>query len=106
MKIILNQLSLFDAVQEDIKDLDDILTEKANLLLDALNDGLKKNLWECHSWKQFNDVVLLVANKGTDFVFNVLDLNGKTPKGFCVNWRNAQLVKDELYKYLKTNQTA
>jgi hypothetical protein len=98
LKAATNQLSLFDAIQEDFLDLDQLLTDKANLLLDMLNDGLKKNLYVQNSYMQIANKILLVAtNNDKDFLFNVVDLNGNTPIDFSANWRTAQHVKHELF---------
>lgn len=95
------QLSLFD-IPEDTQDYDEVLTTKANLLVDMLNEGLKKKeQYVTFAYKQVNDlIVLIVTNKEKDFLGNVLDANGNTPDGFCVNWRNLNIIKEELKETL------
>ena len=102
MAKIHNQLSLFE-IPEVTPDYDEILTEKANNLIDMLNDGLKKKeQYETFAYQQINDlIVLIVTNKEKeDFLGNVLDVNGNTPKEFSVCWRNLSLIKQELKEYL------
>jgi len=84
-----NQLTLFDH--------DYILTEKANGLLDALNDGLKpKEKYLPMVYSQLNNLIVLVAqNKAKDTLFNILDVDGKTPNGMSACWRiYNEFVKD------------
>jgi len=84
-----NQLTLFDN--------DYILTEKANGLLDALNEGLKsKEMYFPVVYSQLNNLIVLVAqNKAKDTLFNILDVDGKTPVGMSACWRiYNEFVKD------------
>lgn len=86
-----NQLTLFDN--------DYILTEKANDLLNALNDGLKpKEMYSPVIYSQLNNLIVLVAqNKANDTLFNILDVDGKTPAGMSACWRiYSEFVKDIL----------
>lgn len=97
MKPIQNQLSLFDY---PIVDYDQVLTDKANKLVDLLNDG-RKEKYHQKSYTQIGDyIVLVVENKHKDLLFNVLDHKGNTPPSMPVNWRNAQLVKQDLNEQL------
>ena len=90
------QLDLFENAPVD-------LSEKANKLLKSLNEDLNpKEQYRPMYYKQFNDVVLLVAqNHEKDNVFNIIDVDGNAPDGMSVCWRCAALVKDELIEYLK-----
>ena len=99
--VIQNQLNLFD-IPEVTPDYDEILTAKANLLIEMLNEGLKKKeQYETYAYQQINNlIVLVVTNKEKDFLGNVLDANGNTPKDFSACWRNLSIVKDELKEYL------
>ena len=90
------ELDFFKPIAEEID-----LSNKANDLLEALNDGRKKSeLYEPTHYKQLNDLVLLIAqNKQKDTLFNVIDINGKTPVGFSACWRIAQHARQELIEY-------
>ncbi len=101
MATIHNQLNLFE-VPEVTVDYDEVLTAKANLLIDMLNEGLKKKeQYITFAYQQVNDlIVLIVTNKEKDFLGNVLDANGNTPKDFSVCWRNLSHIKQEIKEYL------
>ena len=92
------QLDLFKPIAEEVD-----LSTKANLLLNALNDGVKKSeMYEPTHYTQVHDLVVLMAqNKHKDKVFNVVDIDGKTPNDFSACWRNAQHVKEEITTYLQ-----
>lgn len=92
------QLDLFKPIAEEVD-----LSAKANLLLEALNDGLKKGeIYEPTHYMQINNLVVLIAqNKHSNKVFNVIDADGNTPKDFSVNWRNAQHVRQEILEHLE-----
>ncbi len=72
--------------------------EKANELLDMINDGLKeKNKYRPNYYCEFEGYWLFMAcNKEKDLLCNLLDNDGNTPNGFCVNWRNINHIKQEL----------
>ena len=92
------QLSIFD-VLEEIRDPEDIITEKANLLLEALNEGLKtKDKYLPHYYFQENgNIVLIAVNKEKDVVCNIIEgKTGETPKDFSACWRNVEHIKQEL----------
>lgn len=92
------QLDLFTS----FKDADDILTEKALQLLEALNEGLKsKQKYQPYAYTQINELMLLVARNQNAFLFNVVDIDGNIPNDFSVNWRNSEHVKQEIYNHLK-----
>lgn len=90
------QLSLFD--NQDLRPVDDLLTEKANALLEALNEGRKpKDEYQPQYYFQTGEmIVLIAANKEKNVVCNIIDLEGKTPEGFSACWRNAHHIKQEL----------
>ncbi len=96
-----NQLNLFE-VPEVTPDYDEVLTTKANLLIDMLNEGLKKKeQYITFAYQQVNDlIVLIVTNKEKDFLGNVLDVNGNAPKDFSVCWRSLSHIKQEIKQYL------
>lgn len=91
------QLDFFKPISEEID-----LSNKANNLLSALNDGRKKSeLYEPAYYKQVNDLVILIAqNKQKDTLFNIINLEGTTPSGFSACWRIALHIRQELLEYL------
>jgi len=98
---IQNQLNLFDLPEITI-DYDEILTTKANHLIDMLNEGLKKKEeYKTFAYTQVNNlIVLIVTNKEKDFLGNVLDTKGSTPEGFSACWRNLAIVKQDIQENL------
>lgn len=93
------QLSLFDPIPIVY---DQVLSDNANKLVEMLNEGLKpKEHYQQYATIQINQfVVLIVVNREKDFLANVLDNYGNTPKDFCVNWRNLKIVKEEIKETL------
>jgi len=79
------------------------LSEKANKLLYMLNEDLKaKEMYKATQFMQIENLIVLIAqNRLKDNVFNIIDCDGKTPKEFSANWRNAQHVKLEVLQYLE-----
>lgn len=100
MRTISNQLSLFGGSNETFISADENLTKKANQLLETLNENLKRDFWEQYSYVQVDDLIVLVARNKKDFLFNIVDLDGKAPPDFPVNWRNPNIVRDEIQKYI------
>jgi hypothetical protein len=96
------QLDLFSQVFDE-KDPDDILTEKANKLLDMLNEGRKKKeLFESYLFTQVENLIVLVAiDRDKKMMGNVLDLDGNTPSDMCVNWRILPIVRKDLDQHFK-----
>lgn len=92
------QLDFFKPIAEEVD-----LSQKANLLLEALNDGLKKKeMYEPTHYTQFHDLIILIAeNKEKDRLFNVIDIDGKTPNNFSANWRSANHVKQDLLENIE-----
>lgn len=80
----------------------EIQLNNANQLLDLINEDLK----EKEKYKSIAvftegvyEVYICGRMHGEDQVelqFNVLDFEGKTPKGFSANWRNYEHIKREL----------
>ncbi len=100
MATIHNQLNLFE-IPEVTPDYDEVLTAKANHLIDMLNEGLKKKEhYTTFAYHQVNDLIVLIVNKEKNFLGNILDANGNTPKDFSVCWRNLSHIKQELKEYL------
>jgi hypothetical protein len=95
---ITNQLGLFDFVEPNY---DELINKTANDLLDMLNEDLKVKFEPQYTTQLGNNIILIVANKNKETLFNVIDVYGKTPAGFCVNWRSANHVKQELIENLK-----
>lgn len=88
------QLSLFEEYRTD----DEIIMDKANDLLDMLNEDFKesdKYLPQYHL-QQNGIIVLIVANKNKDVLFNAIDSKGNIPEGFSANWRIAPHIKEEM----------
>lgn len=97
-KPIINQLGLFDFVEPDYNQL---VNQRANDLLDLLNDG-RKVKFEPQQTAQLGEYIILIAsNKNKETLFNVIDIYGKTPKEFAVNWRSANHVRQELLENIK-----
>ena len=96
------QLDLFKPIAEEVD-----LSKKANSLLEALNDGVKKSeRYEPTHYTQLNDLIVLIAeNKQNNKVFNVIDIDGNTPKEFSVCWRSAQHVREEIIQHLEKQGT-
>jgi len=90
------QLSLFE--NKEIHPVDQLLTDQANALLEALNDGRKaKEMYlPQYYFKQLDMVVLIASDKNKNTLFNIIDMDGKTPPGFSACWRSANHIKQEL----------
>ncbi len=77
---------------------EDIAIEKANKLLDMLNEGRKRK--EQYSSQYFFEhngyIVFMAANSKKDLLFNVLDSTGEIPEDFPVNWRTLPHIKKEI----------
>ena len=78
------QLSLQN--QFDNQQRDEILTARANGLLEALNESEKKP-YKPSNYIQIGNCIVLIAKRGEDCLFNVLDVDGNTPKEFTACWR-------------------
>ena len=78
------QLSLQN--QFDNQQRDDHLTARANGLLEALNESEKKP-YEPSNYIQIGNCIVLIAKRGEDCLFNVLDIDGNTPKELTACWR-------------------
>ena len=81
-----------------VPDYDQILTNKSNAILDALNEGLKpKEFYKPqYTFQEGNYIVLIACNKEKDVLCNLLDVYGNTPPCTSVNWRNWSIVKQDL----------
>lgn len=98
-KVPSNQLNLFHEVE--IEEVNEKLSKAANDILAALNEGMKDK-YEPHYYYQEKDLVILMAvNKHKESVFNVLDLEGKTPNGFSACWRGLGHIKINISNYLE-----
>ena len=77
---------------------DEIIINKANDLLDLLNDGRKeKDKYEPQYHCEYNGYVLFIAaNKEKQPLCNIINDIGEIPKGFSVNWRTIQHIRQEL----------
>ena len=95
------QLSLIDLIEHQQRD--DLLTAKANDLLEALNESEKKP-YEPFKHIQLNDCIVLIAKRGEDVLFNVLTLDGDTPENCTSCWRIASEVRKDLIEILKIEE--
>ncbi|MBP1222623.1 hypothetical protein [Flavobacterium sp. 1355] len=91
------QLNLF--TEYEIEEKNEKLSQAADEILAALNDGMKVK-FEPHYYFQDGGLIILMAvNKLKVSVFNILDLDGNVPDGFTSCWRNIQHIKQDLTKY-------
>lgn len=93
------QLDIFSVYEQEVRE--DKAAQRANALLCLLNEGRKKSeQYKPQYYAQHEDlIVLIAATKDKDAVGNIIDLDGNTPKDFCVNWRNLSIIKHELATY-------
>lgn len=86
------QLSLFTEIEQEA------FRKTADALLDLLNlDAKLKDFYQIEYYYQHKNLFVLIAcNREKKPVCNVVDSDGKIPDGFCWNWRNHNLVIDEL----------
>lgn len=70
----------------------------ADALIDALNlDRKPKDQYKIQYYYQHENLfVLIAANREKNIICNIVDENGKVPKGFCVCWRVHQYILQEL----------
>lgn len=94
-QIPFNQLNLFESVAPDY---DQLVTDKANGLLDLLNYGVKpKDKYQIEFYTQEGKYIILIAsNKEKNIVCNVVDIYGNIPKDFSVNWRHFAHIQQEI----------
>lgn len=88
------QLSLFP--KNEIHPLDELLTDRANALLEALNEDRKDKCHPIFYFQEKDMVVLIASNKNKEMLCNIIDLEGNTPDGFSACWRDASHIKQEL----------
>jgi len=98
----MSQLNLFHEYEIDQKN--EKITNAANAILAALNDGMKVKYEPHYYFQEGNYIVLMAVNKHKESVFNILDLDGKIPIGFSACWRNLEHIKHELITLNKTNK--
>lgn len=76
----------------------EIQLQRANDLLDSLNEDLKPK-------EQYHPIgvitekgfdVYICTNIEKDILFNVLDYDGNFPDGFSANWRTFEHIKQDL----------
>lgn len=92
----MSQLNLFDEYEIDQKN--EKLSNAADDILAALNEGRKIKYEPHYYFQEGNYIVLMAVNKDKDAVFNILDLDGKIPNGFSACWRNIEHIQQELNK--------
>jgi len=93
------QLSLTTIFDNQAKD--NILSQKALDLLNALNEGEKKQ-YEPFAYEQINRVILLIAKRENDYLFNLIDLDGNCPENMSSCWRVGSVVKHDLDEFILT----
>ena len=80
----------------------EIQLERANSMLRAINEDLKpKEKYHPIATFESNNLDVYVCGRKVDndlydLLFNVLDFEGKTPKGMSANWRTYSHIKQEL----------
>lgn len=83
----MSQLSLFENQWQN----------KANELLESLNDGLKgKEVYDAGNVIQINDKIVFAAHNKDRSVYNILDETGNIPPGFNACWRSFSHIRHEL----------
>lgn len=90
----MSQLNLFEQYEIDQKN--EKLSKAADAILAALNDGMKLKYEPHYYYQEGNFIVLMAVNKNKESVFNILDLDGKTPDGMSACWRNLEHIKQDL----------
>jgi len=91
------QLSLTTIFDNQAKD--QILSKKALDLLNALNDGEKKQ-YEPFAYLQLDKLILLIAKRENDYLFNLIDLDGNCPKDMSSCWRVGEVIYRELDEFI------
>lgn len=83
----MTQFSIFHSIAES----------NINSLVQLLNEGLKpKKHYKLVSVDDLPDnLVLLTASNGKDYVFNIVNQDGNVPNGNVVNWRNSSVIFHE-----------
>ena len=87
------QLSLTTIFDNQAKN--EILSQKALDLLNALNDGEKKR-YEPFAYLQLDKLILLIAKREKDYLFNLIDLDGNCPENMSSCWRVGSVVRNDL----------
>lgn len=95
----MNQLNLFQEYEIDQKN--EKLTNAANSILAAVNDGMKVKYKPHYYFQEGNFIVLMAVNKNKESIFNILDLEGNTPDGMSSCWRNLQHIQHDLIEINK-----
>jgi hypothetical protein len=69
-----------------------------------LNEN-RKVLYFIHEEIVLNDLIIFsVKNKDNDFLFNILNTDGTTPKTMSVNWRSISHIKQDLAEHITINK--
>lgn len=89
-----NQLDLFEAIPVDY---DQLATDRANELLEMLNEGRKREKFRIeYSIQQGKFIILIACNIAKQVVCNVIDIYGNIPKKLTPNWRIFKHVEQDL----------
>lgn len=75
---------------------EEIAIQKANDLLDLLNEGRKEKYSSQYYFPHNGYLVFIAATKKKEILFNVVDKDGNIPEGFSVCWRNLGHLKQEI----------
>lgn len=71
--------------------------EAINNLLSLLNTD-RKNPFKLSFLVEYDSYVIACASNKESEIFNVVDIDGKIPQGFCVCWRDIYHINNDLNK--------
>lgn len=79
-----------------------LVNESANNLIELLNEGLKpKDVYDVDLYFTLKGLIILRGVRKNEYLFNIIDFEGNTPKNFSANWRNIDHIKKELLKHFE-----
>lgn len=73
-------------------------------LIEMLNENNKIPYLYFNEDEIDNLIIYSVKNKNDDFLFNILNLEGKTPNSMSVNWRTIQHITQDIQENYKLNK--
>jgi len=77
---------------------------KIHELIEMLNENNKNPYYFLNTDNIDGLIIISVRNKANDFLFNILDSEGKTPSNMSVNWRIIQHITHDLIEYNNLNK--
>jgi len=77
---------------------------KIHELIEMLNENNKNPYYFLNTDNIDGLIIISVRNKANDFLFNILDSEGKTPSNMSVNWRIIQHITHDLMEYNNLNK--